>query len=389
MSGIGPGGSGSNPFEGIFGELARLLGSSTGEAINWDVARQVAVLIAGEGQSEGNVDPIDRMRLEEMVRIAEMHVNQVPGLSLIVRGVQTVSHIEWANKALDAYKELLTKMSESLGRKSSVTDDIEPGANPFGDIEKWMSPVLLGMQAGGMVGHLARRCLGQFDLPIPRTPVDTIVLVPANIAEFSESWTLPIDELSLYIAVEEVTRAAVFEKQHVRDRFSELIGEYVSGFEPDERMLEERFGMLSMDDPSQIGDAIGDPEALLGAIQTPAQRTTLVHLHALVAVFLGYVDHVAGKIGERTIASGNIIDEAAKRRRVEENSAGNLVDKLFGLELSQAQFDRGNAFIAGVIERNDGDDAILERLWRSPRELPTPAEVDAPGLWLERIDLPE
>jgi hypothetical protein len=26
-------------------------------------------------------------------------------------------------------------------------------------------------------------------------------------------------------------------------------------------------------------------------------------------------------------------------------------------------------------------------LWRSERELPTPPEVDAPGLWLARIDI--
>ena len=31
----------------------------------------------------------------------------------------------------------------------------------------------------------------------------------------------------------------------------------------------------------------------------------------------------------------------------------------------------------------------LERLWKSERNLPTPAEVDAPGLWLARIELPE
>ena len=31
----------------------------------------------------------------------------------------------------------------------------------------------------------------------------------------------------------------------------------------------------------------------------------------------------------------------------------------------------------------------LARLWESDRTLPTPAEVDAPGLWLERIDLPD
>jgi uncharacterized protein (DUF2342 family) len=29
----------------------------------------------------------------------------------------------------------------------------------------------------------------------------------------------------------------------------------------------------------------------------------------------------------------------------------------------------------------------LSRLWESPAGLPTPAEIDAPGLWLARIDL--
>jgi uncharacterized protein (DUF2342 family) len=30
----------------------------------------------------------------------------------------------------------------------------------------------------------------------------------------------------------------------------------------------------------------------------------------------------------------------------------------------------------------------LARLWESAWELPTPAELEAPGLWLARIDLP-
>jgi uncharacterized protein (DUF2342 family) len=40
-----------------------------------------------------------------------------------------------------------------------------------------------------------------------------------------------------------------------------------------------------------------------------------------------------------------------------------------------------------VVERA-GEDG-LARLWATERELPTPAEVDAPGLWLARIDLPD
>jgi uncharacterized protein (DUF2342 family) len=60
-----------------------------------------------------------------------------------------------------------------------------------------------------------------------------------------------------------------------------------------------------------------------------------------------------------------------------------FVERLLGLTLTQAAVERGHAFVAGVLER-DGD---LGRLWQAPDLLPTPAEVDAPGLWLARIDL--
>jgi uncharacterized protein (DUF2342 family) len=53
--------------------------------------------------------------------------------------------------------------------------------------------------------------------------------------------------------------------------------------------------------------------------------------------------------------------------------------------LTQAQYERGSAFIEGAVDRV-GPEA-LDRLWLSDRELPTPAEVDAPGLWLARIDI--
>ena len=50
-------------------------------------------------------------------------------------------------------------------------------------------------------------------------------------------------------------------------------------------------------------------------------------------------------------------------------------------------YDRGSAFVEGVIERAGADG--LARLWESERMLPSPPEVDAPGLWLARIDLPD
>ena len=46
---------------------------------------------------------------------------------------------------------------------------------------------------------------------------------------------------------------------------------------------------------------------------------------------------------------------------------------------------RGEKFIAGVIERQG--ETGLARLWAREGNLPTPNEIAAPGLWIERINL--
>jgi uncharacterized protein (DUF2342 family) len=92
-------------------------------------------------------------------------------------------------------------------------------------------------------------------------------------------------------------------------------------------------------------------------------------------------------IGQGLIGSYGMVTEAMRRRRVTADPSDRFVERLLGLELSQAQYERGATFISGVVER--AGPKALERLWASERELPTPAEVDAPGLWLARIDLPD
>ena len=53
----------------FFGDIGKLFLSAG--PVNWDVARQMAQWLALEGQtSEPNVDPLTRMRYEELYRVA-------------------------------------------------------------------------------------------------------------------------------------------------------------------------------------------------------------------------------------------------------------------------------------------------------------------------------
>jgi uncharacterized protein (DUF2342 family) len=150
----------------------------------------------------------------------------------------------------------------------------------------------------------------------------------------------------------------------------------------------EKLGSLDMadDDPMRsLEKAFGDPELLLGAVRTPEQDALQPHLDATLALVVGYVDHMVDRACARLLGTSNSISEAVRRRRIETSPEDLFVERLLGLRLDRYQVERGKSFVQGVVER--GGDAALARLFVSDRELPTPNELDAPGLWLARLDL--
>ncbi len=402
MSGFGPFGAG-DPFEGIpfFADLAKML--SQQGPVSWDAARQLASSIATGGESEPNVDPMDRIQLEQLARVADLHVGSTTGLSTSASGrveIVPVTRSQWVGASLEVYRPLIEAIAGSLGQDAAggtPADDLAHPDDPDAQVGAWLgsmmqvlAPMMLGMTAGSMLGHLAARSFGQYDLPVPRPGSDELLVVVRNLDEFGQDWSLPNDELRLWICLHEITHHAVLSVPHVSDRLTTLLAELAGGFEPDTRGFEDRLGDVDLTDPqgmSAIQSMFSDPEVILGAIRSPAQLARLPELEALTAVIVGYVDWVMDTIGGRLMGSYEQITEALRRRRVEESPSDRFVEQLLGLDLRQEHYDRGTAFIEGVVERAGVDS--LDRLWRSARELPTPNEVDAPGLWLARIDLPD
>jgi putative hydrolase len=295
---------------------------------------------------------------------------------------------EWAQRGLDAYRPLLERLATALALPDG-DDDVQPDDSTelLGSIGKLLGPVLLGMQSGLMVGHMAQRALGQYDVPIPRPASDELLVVPANLDAFGSEWSLPEEDLRLWILLHELVHHAVLGVPHVRARLGQLLDEYVSSFEINPSSLEGSIGELDLSDPSGLQSLLGNPETLFGAIQTSTQRDVLVRIEALVVPLVGYVDYVLDTVGRHLIASYDMVTEAVRRRRVEASESDRFVGRLLGLELNQAHYDRGSAFVRGVVERAGAEGA--HRLWVSPRELPTPAEIDAPGLYLARLEFDE
>ena len=396
-------GNPGNPFDDLpfFGNMANLFGGIGGDP--WDGAKQIAASVASGGESESNVDPSDRIAFEQLARVAELHVARATGLAVgtgTPPAIRPATRHEWAMASLDAYRPLLETMGEAMSQNMNAlgTDDLPVeaadmsgmafGADFMAQIMKMLGPMMLSMTAGSMVGHLARTNLGSYDLPLPRPDASELLVVHANIEAFTREWSVPTDDMRLWVCLHEYLHHAVLRLPHVAERLSRLTADYVGGFESTSAALGEQFSGLDPANPESMSELEGlmnDPEALMGVVQSDSQRSMLPEISALLAAIVGYVDHMMDGIGATLIGSYAMLAEALRRRRVTADPTDRFIERMLGLELDQACYDRGRAFVDGVVER--GGEEALTRLWNSARELPTPSEIIAPGLWLARIDL--
>lgn len=380
-----------NPFAGfpMFGDLARALQGQG--PLNWDAARQFAMLGATEGQAEHNVEPTIRIAYADLARIAGMHVNDVTGSDTSFPEPRIVTRSQWAAETLEAYRPLFTDLATSLGQQPD--DDAAEAADPMmqmmAGISKMMQPAMMGMSVGSMVGALSKRVFGLHDLPIPRGKQE-VVLVARTIDDFAAQWEVPLDQMRLWVLAHELSGYQVFAIDHLRETLASLVRAYAGGFRPDPSSLADQLGGFDPlgggGDPLQaLQQAFSDPEVLLGAVQSSEQRALQPRLDAAVAAVVGYTDWVVDAVAVRVIGGEALrVAEAVRRLRVERSPDDVFVEKLLGIRVGEDQVARGKSFVQGVVDRV-GEDG-LTRLLHLPESLPTPNEIEAPGLWIARVN---
>jgi putative hydrolase len=374
-------------------DLTQLMGmlASPGP-VNWEIARQIARSVALEGRSEPSPEPAALAEFAELARAAQTHVADVTGLAAsLATPVRVVGAAEWAEVHLTALKPVLEALAGTLGNtfQAHIQAGIDRGdiasGDPLAGMLPMLAPVLLGVQAGAMIGYLAHHALGRYDLPLPTADPPTLCFVARHIDNFESAWELPRADLRFYLAVHEVVHAATRSVPWARERLVRLSTEYVSAYHLDPGLLEARLGSLDPDDPNAFEALAARPEEVLGALRTPAQEAIQERLRAFTTVLEGYADSILEHVAQRLVPSYARIHEAMQRHRVERGEAGQFIEALLGLDLGRDDYARGTSFCAGVIERAGLDG--LNRLWTDEAMVPTASELDAPGLWLARIDL--
>ena len=377
----------------FFDQIAKAM-SSAGP-VQWDMARQFAMMTATNSNVEPNVEPTARIAVQQLSPVADLHVRDVTGLSTSDTTqppvIDVVTRSTWTHHTLDAFKFYF---SDFLGNASSASNEsgLELESNGMdammANLTKMMAPAMLGMSVGSMIGQLSLRAFGQYDLPIPREPKSQLLFVARNSEEFAEDWSIKVEDMQMWLLIQELTFHALFRISFIRNAITNSVKQHVAGFRPNPNALGQRLTNIDVSntDPAAImQQLLGDPTMLLGNERSAPQRALAPKLDAMISAIVCYVDHVVDTVASRILGNGAQISEAFRRRRVESSTQDQYVEQLFGIYLTDDQVDRGQRFIAGVIERA-GENG-LAKLWTRDGNLPTPNEIAAPGLWIERINL--
>lgn len=375
----------SQPFGDIplFRELQRILASGEGP-INLEVARQIAGTIATQTPDPSASADATRA-LAEATREAEVLLVGYTrlGLDEPLRS-KTMGRATWVLTALDGWKWLLEALAARFTQELSKLGPEEgEGSNPMGQVMGQIAPLLMGIQTGTVIGHLANDALARHDPPIPFEDDGALFFVTSNIDRVAEEYDFDPEGFRRWLALHEGARQVIVTSTPWVGRYlrSLLIG-LIEAIEIDASDMERRLIDLQSGgvEALQSGTSM---DQVIPVAQTERYRHALRTLRSFLAVFEGYAEHAAAAVKSSLLGDTKRIDEGMARIRTSPSDGKTLLANVLGIERDRALETAGQTFCAAVVKIKGI--AALNRVWEAPDNLPTLEEIKDPFAWMERV----
>lgn len=350
----------------LLDELMKLL--SRPGPVNWALAGQLA------GHVSGAVEPIDPWLADEyldLARLAQLKLPESTGLGAgpTIEPV-LVGRAEWAQLHLRSFRYMVDPMADRLAGS---------GSGPLDGLLKPLGPVLLGMNAGALVGTLSTQALGSFDTGLPvAEPVGLTFHVP-NIEAFAADHRLDPRQVRLWAAFHEVAHEVILGRAWVRPHVTELFGSLVGSIEIDTGALgswQEALG-----DPDRLAEAFSRPGAMGGLFGGAVDESRLEEADAAMTMVEGYGAYLVEQASSGFLpdldAIRSAMAEHLAQRTVQPDAAGMPRNPSAGVAYEGAEF-------CAEVGARWGPEAV-RRIWEHPDNLPTRMEIDDATGWAARV----
>jgi coenzyme F420 biosynthesis associated uncharacterized protein len=340
--------------------------------IDWIIAQRIATFVAGTGDA-----PAPKADLAALAAESETRVVAYTGLTPArpLPAPEGISRREWVTSNIDSMRLLLDPV---LQRAGDSMGPLKPA------MEIGMG-IVLSTEVGVVVGYLAQRVLGQYELVLLDEAVEDrpprLLFVLPNLGQAVQAFGAEEQEFITWVALHEVTHAVQFAgvpwlHSYVAGLVRELLQSAEVHLETPRKLR-----IPSTDEVKRVLGHLRNGD-LISIVTTTPERETLDRVQAVMAVIEGHAEHVMDAVAPDLLPSLPKLRAALDRRRRSQSGLSRLVAKLLGLELKLRQYEQGKFFCDAIV-RERGP-AALHHLWSSPEVLPTLAELRDPAAWVKR-----
>ena len=353
--------------------------------IDWDLAVSTATRLAGSGPQVSADEARSAVaELRDRAADSEAHVRAYTGLDARapVGPVAVVDRPRWVQVNADGFRHVLDPLVDRLAERRL--------GQAAGGMTAAVGSRVTGLEAGALLGFLAGKVLGQYELFSPpggngEYAPGRLLLVAPNVVATERELGVDPHDFRLWVCLHEETHRVQFTavpwlREHLQDEIRGFLDETDLDPIAMARRLRGAFDV--------IGDVVRgtDGASLLDLVQTPAQRDILDRVTAVMSLLEGHADVVMDGVGPDVIPSVAEIRRKFQRRRESPGRIDLVLRRLLGMEAKLRQYRDGATFVRGVVDRVGM--AGFNQVWTSPATLPTKDEITDPGRWVSRVHGP-
>ena len=350
------------------------------DPVDWATARRVARFVAGRDPlADSYLAASLQADFDELTVQAEDLVEGYTGLRAPGHASAAVlDRRDWVESNINSMRALLDPLMQRFGERLAH--------NPLAPVSRRVAAT----EMGGLLGYLAQRVLGQYDLLVPDgpdavaggLPTDAVYYVGANILALEKRFAFRPRDFRLWIAIHEVTHRAQFTGvPWMREYFLGLVRQALELVDPDPRTMMR--AVSTAVDEVRAGRNPLDEGGLVGLLASPEQRGVLGQMQALMSVLEGHGNVVMDDLGREHVAGQERMSRVLSQRRKMGGLTGAL-HKILGIEQKMKQYEVGEKFVRGVYAI--GGRPAFDAVWHAPENLPTVPELNDPAHWLARVD---
>jgi uncharacterized protein (DUF2342 family) len=312
----------------LYRSVQAVTGASGDGPVDWTAVADAAKAATDPGDVD--LPAAEREAYATDVREARDRVREVTALDFELPDRVEIQHRHhWVDANIATFERLMAPVESQAQYIPGVARVVNTGSMAF------------------VLSFLSRNVLGQYD-PLLLADGDdhALYFVRPNIQRVADDLPAPYDRFRRWIVFHEVAHAAEFG---------------AAPWLPDHLESEMTAAVEKLAEGTLDRDSLGRLDTTMTAVE-------------------GYAELVMDRAFDEEYAD---LRDALDARRQGRGPLQRLVRRLLGLGMKRRQYERGKDFFEAVVEATDIETA--GRAWESPETLPTDAELDEPGRWLDRV----